>query len=367
MQFEIDRERLLGPLQAVIGVVERRQTMPVLGHVLVVAREGEGLTLTASDLEVELQAGVDCEVAEGGQITLPARKTVDIVRNLPEGAQLRLQVDQQRAVLRSGQSRFSLATLPAADFPGMEEIGEPQSVALPQSRLRWLLEKTHFSMAVQDVRYYLNGLLLEIEPGGIQAVATDGHRLALASLKTDTGVAEARQVIVPRKGVQEMLRLLDVSDEPVELALGGNHVRISLPRLRFTSKLIDGRFPEYDRVIPDGTGARMDVEREALRQALVRASILSNEKYRGVRFVVDTDRLRIQSHNPEQEEAEEEVSVSFAGQALEVGFNASYMLDVLAAVSASTVHVYLTDGSSSALVQGEGEEDTRFVVMPMRL
>ncbi len=367
MQFEIDRERLLGPLQAVIGVVERRQTMPVLGHVLVVAREGEGLTLTASDLEVELQAGVECEVLEGGQITLPARKAADIVRNLPEGARLRLQVDQQRVVLRSGRSRFSLATLPAADFPGMEEIGEPQTVGLTQAGLRWLLEKTHFSMAIQDVRYYLNGLLLEIEPVGIRAVATDGHRLALASLAAETGVQEPRQVIVPRKGVQEMLRLLEASEEAVELALGGNHVRISLPRLRFTSKLIDGRFPEYGRVIPDGSGTRMDVDRETLRQALVRASILSNEKYRGVRFVVERDRLRIQSHNPEQEEAEEEVPVSFAGEGLEVGFNASYMLDVLAAISAGTVHVYLTDGNSSALVQGEGEEGARFVVMPMRL
>ena len=367
MQFEIDRETFLGPLQAVIGVVERRQTLPVLANVLVVAREGEGLTLTASDLEVELQASVECPVAEGGQITLPARKTVDIVRNLPDGAGITVGIDQQRAVLRSGRSRFALATLPAADFPGIEEIGEPERITLPQARLRWLIEKTHFSMAVQDVRYYLNGLLLEIEEGRLRAVATDGHRLALAALETEIEVQAGRQVIVPRKGVQEMLRLLDASDEPVELALGANHIRLTLPRLRFTSKLIDGKFPEYQRVIPDGSGQCMVVEREALRQALVRASILSNEKYRGVRFVVDTDRLRIQSQNPEQEEAEEEVAVSFGGGEIEVGFNASYMLDVLAAVGSPSVHVYLTDGSSSALLQGEGDDSSKFVVMPMRL
>jgi len=366
MQFEIEREALLRPLQSIIGVVERRQTLPVLANVLMVA-DDTGLALTATDLEVELQARVAVDVAETGQITLPARKLMDIVRNLPEGCAIRVQVDQDRVVVRAARSRFSLTTLPAGDFPTVEGIGEAQQVSLPQAQLRWLIEKTHFSMALQDVRYYLNGLLLELEPQRLRAVATDGHRLALAELAPTLELEEAVQVIVPRKGVQEMLRLLDHSEGAVTLSLGAGHIRVELPEMRFTSKLIDGRFPEYQRVIPSDDGPRMEVNREGLRQALVRASILSNEKYRGVRFLFEGERLRIQSNNPEQEEAEEEIPASYSGEPVEIGFNASYMLDALAAVDEPTVHVYVRDANSSALVFGADSTDIRYVVMPMRL
>lgn len=210
MYFEIKREGLLKPLQSVIGVVERRQTLPVLANVLVEATE-EGLALTATDLEVELRAQVPLTVGETGQITLPARKLMDIVRNLPEGATIRFQLEQERALIRAERSRFTLSTLSAGDFPTVDDIGEAQSVALPQSQLRWLIDKTHFAMALQDVRYYLNGLLLEMEPTHLRAVATDGHRLALTDIAVETDLAEPRQVIVPRKGVQEMLRLLEHS------------------------------------------------------------------------------------------------------------------------------------------------------------
>ncbi|MBA1146642.1 DNA polymerase III subunit beta [Ectothiorhodospiraceae bacterium WFHF3C12] len=366
MRFELERQALLKPLQAVIGVVERRQTLPVLSNVLLDV-DGDHLNITATDLEVELRAGTPVEGAEAGQITVPARKLVDIVRNLPDTARVELTVQGDRAVVRAAQSRFTLATLPAGDFPTVEEIGDVHGLELSQSALRRLIDKTHFSMALQDVRYYLNGLLLELEPTGLRAVATDGHRLALSTMQQSLDMSEPKQVIVPRKGVQELLRLLDHSDDSVHVELGENHVRVALPELRFTSKLIDGRFPDYQRVIPEEGGYVVALDRETLRQALVRASILSNEKYRGVRFVVDENRLIIQSNNPEQEEAEEEVSAGYDGPALEVGFNASYMLDALAAVDEEQVDVALTDANSSALIRGRGNTADKYVVMPMRL
>lgn len=366
MKIEIAREKLLPALQAVIGVVERRQTLPVLANVLLVADES-GLALTTTDLEVELVARVELDVEEGGQITVPARKLMDIVRNLSEGSRITLTMDQERAVLTAERSRFSLATLPASEFPAVEDIGATEPVVLPQSSLRQLIEKTSFSMALQDVRYYLNGLLLELEPKQLRAVATDGHRLAIGTLSGDVEVSQNQQVIVPRKGVQELLRLLDDGEESLRLELGGNHIRVTLGGLRFTSKLIDGRFPDYQRVIPRVEDNVLEADRETLRQALVRASILSNEKYRGVRFMLQEDLLRIQSNNPEQEEADEELPVSYAGTPLEVGFNATYLLDAIGVIDSGTIQVGLVDANSSCLLRGKDNEAFRYVVMPMRL
>ncbi len=366
MKIQITREQLLPALQAVIGVVERRQTLPVLANVLVVADEA-GLSLTTTDLEVELVSRVELAVEEGGQVTVPARKLMDIVRNLPDGAVIKLAVDQERAVLQAERSRFSLATLPASEFPAVEDIGATEPVVLPQASLRELIERTHFSMALQDVRYYLNGLLLELEPGRLRAVATDGHRLALGELEGQVEVTNNQQVIVPRKGVQELLRLLDESDESLRLELGSNHIRITLQNLRFTSKLIDGRFPEYQRVIPQVESNILRADRETLRQALVRASILSNEKYRGVRFILETDLLRIQSNNPEQEQADEELVVEYQGAPLEVGFNATYLLDALGVLEGDAVQIGLVDANSSCLIGAVGVDHFRYVVMPMRL
>ncbi len=366
MQFEIDRDSLLRPLQAVIGVVERRQTLPVLANVLLEIGDGR-LAVTATDLEVELRAQVDLEAGEPGQVTVPARKLMDIVRNLPDDSRVTVTRESERVVVRAGRSRFALTTLPAEDFPTVDQVEASHRVSVPQAQLRWLIEKTHFAMALQDVRYYLNGLLVELAPQHLRAVATDGHRLAMAELAPNLDLEEPTQVIVPRKGIQEMLRLLDSSEDPVELVLGTGHVQVTLPEIRFTSKLIDGRFPDYQRVIPAEDGPSAQVDRETLRKALVRASILSNEKYRGVRFGFEPEQLRIQSNNPEQEEAEEEIPASFDGDAIEIGFNASYMLDALAAIDEPSVTVYVRDGSSSALVLGEKGRDARYVVMPMRL
>ena len=366
MKFEIDRETLLKPLQAVIGVVERRQTLPILGNVLVVA-DTNGLALTATDLEVELAAHAAVEIQEAGQVTLPARKLMDIVRNLPEGARIQIGLEQERAVVSAGSSRFTLVTLPATEFPTVEDIGETRPFLIPQQDLRDLIERTHFSMALQDVRYYLNGLLFELEPGLLRAVATDGHRLALGEINAEVDVEASQQVIVPRKGVQELLRLLEHSEAEARLELGQNHLRVSLPELRFTSKLIDGRFPDYRRVIPQDPENVMKADRETLRQALVRASILSNEKYRGVRLGLEPERLRIQSNNPEQEEADEELAIEFHGDSMEIGFNASYLLDALNAIDGESILFGVVDGNSSCLIRDPEAEHFQYVVMPMRL
>lgn len=367
MEFIVSREALLRPLQAIIGVVERRQTLPILANVLIEA-DNSSLMLTATDLEVELRAHTPVEVIQPGRVTIPARKLMDIVRNLPEDAELKMALEGERMIVRAGRSRFSLAYLSADDFPVVDDVEANQRIKLPQHQVRWLIEKTHFAMAMQDVRYYLNGLLLELDGQGIKTVATDGHRLALAELAVDLPITEAVQIIVPRKAIQELLRLLETSDTEVELILGSSHLQVVLPDIRFTTKLIDGRFPDYQRVIPEAEGSVVNVDREMLRKALVRASILSNEKYRGVRFIFEPEQLRIQSNNPEQEEAEEEVAAESNGAGMEIGFNASYMLDALGAIEAESITMYVRDGSSSALLVGNGDgQDGRYVVMPMRL
>ena len=366
MKFTIQREDFLKPLQQVIGVVERRQTLPVLGNVLVNA--GKKLVkLTATDLEVELQAQVAVAVTEPGDITLPARKLHDICRTLPEGAELDISVKNERVLVRSGKSRFTLSTLPASEFPVIDKLKSARTVSLSRRALHDLIERTAFAMAQQDVRYYLNGLMLEPAKKLLRAVATDGHRLALCEITADTGDAPEQQVIVPRKGVQELHRLLDDQDEAVELEFSSNHLRITTGELRFTSKLIDGRFPDYQRVIPKNADKCLRVDREQLRQALTRTSILSNEKYRGIRLDVSENNIKIQAHNPEQEEAVEELEALYGDQNLVIGFNVTYLLDVLNVIDSSEVEIYLSDANSSALINQPGSEDCRYVVMPMRL
>lgn len=369
MEFDIERESLLKSLQTVIGVVERRQTLPILANVLLSAQP-DGLSVTATDLEVEIQARTQAELTQAGKITLPARKLMDIVRNLPECSRIHAGLDQNRMVLQLPHSRFTLATLPATDFPTVGETAKAQSVELAQSHLRWLIDRTSFAMASQDVRYYLNGLLLELEPHCLRAIATDGHRLALAEVAVEIPLTETKQVIVPRKGIQELLRLLSDGDDSLRLELGDNHIRATWPDACFTTKLIDGQFPNYQRVIPKqggGGGGRVQVERQALRQALTRASILSNERLRGVRFILAGEWLRICSNNPEQEEAEEELAVVYDGESVEIGFNASYLLDALTAVEESTVEISVTDANSSVLLHGAANQSCRYVVMPLRL
>jgi DNA polymerase III subunit beta len=366
MKIIAKREAILGPLQSVIGVVERRQTMPILANVLLSAKGGR-LSVTATDLEVELVASSEVDVQRSGDVTVPGRKLLDICRALPDGVEITLTQEGERMLVRARKSRFTLSTLPASEFPTVDEIDAQQTLKLPQKDFKRLLEKTHFSMAQQDVRYYLNGMLLETSAKMLRSVATDGHRLALCEVELSEGAKSGQQVIVPRKGVLELQRILGSEDQILEVGIGSNHVRVQIGDIRFTSKLIDGRFPEYSRVIPSNPGFSVVAGREELRQALQRAAILSNEKYRGIRFAVKPATLVIQSHNPEQEEAEEQLEVVYDGPELDIGFNVNYLLDALAAIDGPEVEIGLTDGNSSCLIHSNADAGARFVVMPMRL
>ena len=365
MKLSATREDLLGALQSVIGVVERRQTMPVLANVLLVAAKDK-LGITGTDLEVELVAAAEVSVQQPGEVTVPGRKFLDIVRTLPEKSSVSITREGEKIVIKAARSRFSLSTLPATEFPVIEDINSREVLKLGRAALRRMIDKTHFAMAQQDVRYYLNGTLLETHGKTLRAVATDGHRLSLCEAELNDAVSSQQQVIVPRKGVLELQRILS-GDGDLELSIGSNHVRAQIGEIRFTSKLIDGKFQEYSRVIPEKPTRTMSAARDALRQTLQRTSILSNEKYRGVRLHFSEGLLTVQAHNPEQEEAEDQLEVGFKGPDVEIGFNVTYLLDALAAVDADAVEVGLTDANSSCLIRSPGDSSVKFVVMPMRL
>jgi DNA polymerase III subunit beta len=365
MKFSLSREQFLGPLQSVMGVVERRQTMPILANVLINARNNR-LSLTGTDLEVEMMASTEASVAQAGDITVPGRKLLEIVRAFPEGASVALSREGEKVVLRSGRSRFTLSSLPAADFPIIEDIQPRQTWRVARAAVRRLIDKTHFAMAQQDVRYYLNGTLFESSGKNLRAVATDGHRLSLAEAELSEAVSAPHQVIVPRKGVLELQRIL-AGDGDLELAVGNNHVRATIGDIRFTSKLIDGKFPDYGRVVPNNPPRIVTAARDVMRSALQRTAILSNEKYRGVRLTFAENQLTIQAHNPEQEEAEDQIEIGFSGEELEIGFNVTYLLDALAAIDVDSIEIGLTDGNSSCVVRAPGDATVKFVVMPMRL
>jgi DNA polymerase-3 subunit beta len=366
MNIQIPRSELLSALQSVIGVVERRQSLPILANVLLAAEENE-LVVTATDLEMQVERRTAVQNLAPGRITAPARKLFDICRSLPEGAALTLELQHNRLQLRSGRSRFSLTTLPAEEFPSLAGGNAETRIAFSGKELRELLQRTQFAMAQQDVRYYLNGLLLELRPSRVRAVATDGHRLALAERQRDTGVKKELAVILPRKTVLELLRLIDSDDAPVHLSFSANQVQAELDGLKLTSKLVEGRFPDYERVIPEHSDKTLRGERGRVRAALARAAILSNEKFRGVRLQLSSGALRIQTQNPEQEEAEEEVEVHYEGSPLEIGFNVGYLLDALDAIEGSEFTMQLRSPDASGLIYDSAGSANKYVVMPMRL
>src|SRR5690554_5521074 len=367
MKFSISREALLRPLTLVAGVVERRQTLPVLSNVLIQVN-GDEVALTGTDLEVELIGRtVASQVDEPGAATVPARKLMDICKSLPDQAEIQLSLEEGRAVLRSGRSRFTLSTLPVAEFPNIEDSQGSIELSLPRGVLKQLIDATSFAMAQQDVRYYLNGMLLEMRSGLVRAVATDGHRLAVCSRPVEIQVEPAQKLIVPRKGILELVRLLDDGEEPVSLTLGASHIRAHTGDFTFTSKLVDGKFPDYERVVPRGGDKVFIAERAELRQVLSRTAILSNEKYRGVRLHLVEGNLKVMANNPEQEEAEESIAIEYSGPGLEIGFNVGYLIDVLNALDEERVQMTLADPNSSALMEEPGGGDALYVVMPMRL
>lgn len=367
MKFSISRDALLKPLNLVAGVVERRQTLPILANVLMVL-DGDRLSLTGTDLEVELVGRVQLAVAgDSGEVTVPARKLVDICKSLPEGSDIEFSVQESKVKVKSGRSRFSLSTLPAREFPNVEDSMGTHQLTIKQGQLKRLIDRTGFAMAQQDVRYYLNGMLWEINDKQLRVVATDGHRLAMCTLPEKVDTNGDTQVILPRKGVLELARLLMEEDAEIAIVIGSNHIRATTNDFTFTSKLVDGKFPDYQRVLPRSPDKIVLGSRLELRQAFTRTAILSNEKYRGVRLKLTENTLDIVANNPEQEEAEETVSVDYQGDSLEVGFNVSYLLDVLGVLSGERIKLSLADPNSSALLEESDAGDSLYVVMPMRL
>jgi DNA polymerase III subunit beta len=366
MRFSLPREVLLKPLQQVVNVVERRQTLPVLSNLLVHV-EGDRLAMTGTDLEVEMIARATVDGAQPGETTIPARKLFEIVRALPDGSQVTISQSGDKITVQAGRSRFTLATLPANEFPSVEDLELVERIRVPEATLKELIERTAFAMAQQDVRYYLNGLLLDLREDSLRCVATDGHRLALCEAELPAGAQTRKQIILPRKGVQELQRLLEGGDRELELEVGRNHLRVKRDDVTFTSKLIDGRFPDYDAVIPIGADKEVKIDREVLRAALQRAAILSNEKYRGVKLEVSPGQLKLVAHNPEQEEAQEEVEAETKIDGLAIGFNVTYLLEALSSLRDEHIMINLRDGNSSALIREAGNERSRHVVMPLRL
>src|SRR6478672_7028655 len=366
LKIKTTNEKLLGPLQQVTGIVERRHTLPILSNVLITAA-GDHVEFLATDLEVQITSRAALESKAEGAVTVGARKLYDILRSLPEDAEVSLESKENRMTVRAGKSRFNLQTLPPADFPRMVEARDAsKTLTLPQKALKKALGLVQFAMAVQDIRYYLNGVLFSVEGSTLRVVATDGHRLSFASqsLEGDHGSVEA---ILPRKTVLELIKLLGDNDDPVELAIGSNQARFRFGGIEIVSKIVEGKFPDYQKVIPTTHKNRVAIDRGTLAQSLNRAAILSNEKIRGVRLVFTKDALSIICTNNEQEEAEEGLAVEYDGDPLDIGFNISYLLDVLNHVDSPTVSFSMGDSNSSALVQMPGRDDFKYVVMPMRI
>jgi DNA polymerase III subunit beta len=365
--LEIEKEQLLKPLQTVSGIVERRHTLPILSNILLEIK-GANLRLLATDLEIQVATNLTLpKTLPDFSITASARKLLDILRALPEKTSLSLDAGDSKLQVKAGKSRFNLQTLPAQDFPTMADSGAATiGFSLPQKQFRKLLSLVQYGMAQQDIRYYLNGLLLVADENQIVLVATDGHRLAYAACPIATR-QEKTEAIIPRKAILEVAKLLADSDEEVRIDLLPGQVRFSFSGVSLISKTIDGKFPDYTRVIPVNYNKHFVLDRLILQQALQRASILSNDKFRGVRWVLTSDCLKIVCTNAEQEEAEEELDIDYNGEALDIGFNITYLLDVLANIDAPKIDCAMGDANSSMLMSIPEDQQFKYVVMPMRI
>jgi DNA polymerase-3 subunit beta len=367
MQIKSKREALLEPLQSLGGVVERRQTLPILANILIKI-SNEQMDMTATDLEVELKTQAIVECNDEMEFTIPARKILDICKALPDNADILIDLIKDKARIISGKSRFSLGILPAQDYPVIEATPSTSYFSIKENQLKELIDKTAFAMAQQDVRYYLNGMLLEVNKNHIRAIATDGHRLALSEVKPVEEMQDIDiQVILPRKAVLELSRLLTSHEHVIRIELSSNYLKVRLNNAVFTTKLIDGRFPDYQRVLPAESDKELIADKNLLKQSLMRASILSNEKYRGIRFSITDDVLQLQAHNPEQEEAEEELEIKYSGEQINIGFNVGYLIDAINVISEPEIVIELKDSNSSALIYGKTNKSSKYVVMPMRI
>ncbi len=361
------RDTLLAPLQSVSGIVERRHTLPILSNVLL-EKKGDRLTLLATDIEIQITTSTEGATGDGdGAVTVGARKLQEILRSLSDNSEVSLVLEDKRLQVRSGKSRFSLQTLPANDFPRMTiSEGDTRQFSISQKAFRQLIAKTQYGMAAQDVRYYLNGLLLLVEGKELRAVATDGHRLAFASVEIEADLPR-QEMILPRKTVLELNRLLVDTDDALNITLAPNQIRFAFGSVVLVSKLIDGKFPDYERVVPATLKNHMTVARQTLMQAMQRAAILTNEKFRGVRVVLSENSLKLIAANAEQEEAQEEIEVNYSGDPIDVGFNVGYLLDVLNNVHTEEIQWSFNDANSSALITLPGNARFKYVVMPMRI
>lgn len=367
MDIIVQREALLKPLQAVSGVVEKKQTLPVLSNVLLTIKDNN-LLLTGTDLEIELIGFVPLQTMQAdGSTTVSARKLFDICRTLPDGSDIRLTIEKNNLVVRAGESSFRLNTLSPQDFPSLEQSEFPIKFSVKQNQLKGLLTKTYFAMGQQDVRHYLNGAYLDIGNRAIKCVAADGHRLALTTIQDDRiGDAEAK-LILPRKSVLELIRLLNSDgDQDAAIATGDGRFQIVTSDFIFTTKLINAQYPDYRRLIPAGNTVAV-AERDAIKQALTRTSILSNEKFRGVRFQLEPAKLRISANNSDQEHAEEDLPLTYSGNNMEIGFNVAYLLDVVSSISSKFISCAFTDPNNGVLIKPADGDDSLYVVMPMRL
>ncbi len=366
MNIKIDRELLITPLGNVSGIVEKRHALPILSNLLLEGGQGK-LKFTATDLEMQISTHIATEISEDFQITISAKKLFDITRALPEDSKIDFQIEENKVTVKAKKSRFNLQTLPPQDYPVMKkDENESVELSLPQKEFKALLKQVDFAMAQQDIRYYLNGLLIEVKEKNINIVGTDGHRLSFTSAELETPTKPA-QVIVPRKTIVELVKLLGDTNDPVEISFSNNQVNFKFNDIDLITKVIDGKFPDYSRVIPEGHNNLFNVDRSTLLNSMLRASILSNDKYRGIRMVIEEKNLKLVSNNSEQEQAEEELEIKYSGDKIDIGFNVTYLIDVLTNIQSDQLTIAFNDSSSSCLVTIPNNEKYKYVVMPMRI
>ncbi len=366
MKFIIDREQLLEPLQQIVNVIEKRQTMPILANVLLKIESGK-LVLTGTDLEIQIIAAVQIEIIEEGSITVPARKLFDIFRNLPEQAKIRVELVEDKIKIHSGRSRFSLSTLAADDYPEFSEGTMDCQFFINSGQFKKSLDKTIFCMANQDVRYYLNGLMLNISNNILKLVASDGHRLSIYEDEINQATGVESKIILPRKGVIELSRLLDDSDTEISASFSSNNIKILYKNLIFSAKLIDAKYPEFGKVFMQEFNNQIRIQKQVLKDALTRVSILANEKFKGVNLNINSDSLKLTTHNPEHEEAEEELVIDYDGEPISISFNAQYLLEAVSNLDSEMAVITIASNGSSCFIEEPEQRLFKFIVMPMRI
>lgn len=366
MNFSINREAILMPLQQIVSVIEKRQTMPILSNVLVVV-EGNQLTLTGTDLEIQIVVHLEMTASAGGSITVPARKFLDICRLLPTGAEIKFEQQGDKVKILSSRSRFVLSCLPSENYPEFSESGFEHELTMNAGRLKKGLDKTIFCMANQDVRYYLNGLLLHISNSKLKLVASDGHRLSIYEDQLEEATGFETRIILPRKGVLELSRLLDDPDAELKVEFSANNIRITIKNLVFSAKLVDSKYPDFSKVFQQDFLNPLNLQRQLFKDALTRVAVLSNEKFKGITLDINPSNLTISAHNPEHDEAEEVLAIDFPGDPLTISFNAQYLMEAVSNLDSELAVLTIAGNASSCFIDEPNNPFYKFIVMPMRL